>query len=122
MRLRFGLRGLLLFIFLASAILAVVSLKLQQDHRIEHAFGELHAIGMLVGINGQGLTLICQKSRLSDQDVERLLVQAESLRRPHDLGLSSGQQIIRIELAGCEISPEAVERLHAALPHAEIKR
>ena len=53
MRLRFGLRGLLLFIFLASAVLAVVSLKLQQDYRIEHAFNELRAIGMLVGIERQ---------------------------------------------------------------------
>jgi hypothetical protein len=127
MRLRFGLRGLLLFILMASAVLAVVSIKLQQDYRIEHAFGELRALGFLVGTaspanDRTGLTLACQKSSLSDDNVERLLVQAESLRRSHDLGLSAGHEITELTLAGCRVSDAALARLRSGLPFAEIKR
>lgn len=120
-RWQFRLRSVLLLVAVFAAALAVVSLKLRQDARFERALQSLNPLGMQHGVGSAGLRIECRKPRFTLDDVERLLVQLEALRQPHDLGFSPGLEIERIDLKRTSISPAALERLRQALPNAKIE-
>jgi hypothetical protein len=118
---QFGLRGGMLFVLVLAAVLATVSLKLRQDARFQQALESLASLDMRHAVGGGGLRIECHKSLLSDEDVERLVALLDALRQPHDLGLSAGITVERIDLTRTRISRAAIRRLREAQPQAHIE-
>jgi hypothetical protein len=75
---------------------------------------------MTHGVSGAGLRLECREPQLSDDAVQKLIVQLEVIGQAHDLGLSPGMPVESIQLHGVKVSSEALAKLRQALPTARI--
>jgi hypothetical protein len=120
-RWQFGLRSAMLVVFLLAVVLAVVSLKLRQDARLQRALSSLEQLGVMHGVNGGGLTVECRAAQLSDQSVQELIEQLKVIGQAHDLGLSPGLAIKSLDLNGANISKRSLARLHEAFSAARIE-
>ncbi|MEX2113331.1 MAG: hypothetical protein WD845_09110 [Pirellulales bacterium] len=119
---QFGLRGLLLLTLGIAMVLAVASLKLRQDARFEAALQSLASLGMQHGVGSDGLRLECHRPQLADDEVEQLIERLQTLGQPHDLGLSPGLVVERIDLTRTKVTPAALARLREALPTTQIEQ
>jgi hypothetical protein len=126
MRWRFSLRSVMLGLFLIAVALAVVTLKLRQDFRKQAAWSALRTLGMHESIAQEPghrtmLVLVSRQPTLTESDVDRLLAALDVLQGRHDLGLSKGVEIERIDLTMSTLPPAALARLRERLPATEIR-
>lgn len=125
--LRYSLRMLLIVVTLIGLSMAVVALKHRQDVAREHAMDELaqmrlrSAIAAPVG-GGTSFTLTSESSDFDDRQIDRLLDALALLTKPHDLGLSSGLKLTRLDLSQSGLTDEGEKKLREALPGVEISR
>jgi hypothetical protein len=117
---QFGLRAAMLLVLLVAIVLAVASLKLRQDARIQNALTSLNRLGLTQSVSSAGLKLECREPQLSDEAVQELILQLQEIGHRHDLGLSPGLRVESIRLCGAKVSSEALAKLRRAFPATQV--
>ncbi len=126
-RFRFGLRTMFVVLTALAVLSAVVKLKLRQDADRQIAQTALIDMGLQLTIsslpdNRTSLALSCYSDVFGDQQIDPLLLQIEALRRPSDLGLTRGMELLQLDLVKSSISSDGEHRLRQALPDVHIRR
>ena len=112
-------------LLVAGAI--AMAIKWSQDSARSAAMAALRNMGVVHSVQGgvggapSSHRFRATEPAMSDAELSALVEHVAALARPHDLGLSRGEEIALIDLTATTTSPEALAKLREAFPNAEIR-